>query len=405
MERRDPGAAPPVFQPPPGNPRFPLLDAMRAIAVLCIVVLHAALFSEANLNPTYGRFLARLDVGVTVFFVISGFLLYRPYVADRLGGGRAPALSTYARNRFLRIVPAYWAAMTVLALTIELPGFWTGHTWSYYLFAQEADLGWSRGGILPTWSLTVEASFYVVLPLLAWLAARIARGRPRAAQLRSEAALVAALVLVAVVYRVLVRADIGDDPTSNVWAFLPASVDWFALGMGLAVVSAALDGSAVRPRVIRLIERRPEVAWLAALALFVLVSAGIGLEGRFPEPTSSLQWVVQQELYGLVALALVLPAVFGGERGGVVRSVLRWPPLVWLGLVSYGLFLYHHPILLELRDVDLWESFPFLGLLVAGLSISTACAAASYYIVERPLLRLKRTRQSAGVAAPAPARS
>lgn len=401
-----PDHAPPVFQPPAGNIRFPLFDSLRAIAVLSIFLLHAGIFSHAVDNPTYGRFLARLDVGVTVFFVITGFLLYRPFVADRLGGGRAPSLSTYARNRVLRIVPAYWVAITALAIVPGLAGFWTGHTWAYYAFLQETDRGWSFGGIIPTWSLTVEASFYLVLPAIAWLMARAARGRTRQAQIRGEVALIVTLFAIAVAYRVLVRGAIGDDPTSNLWAFLPASLDWFALGMGLAVASALVEGAERRPGLVRLIDRRPAVAWGAAALLFVLVAAGIGVDGEFPETTSGLQWLAQHELYGLVALALALPAVFGDGRG-VVRRILRARPLPWFGLVSYGLFLYHHPILLALRDSSIahvWRSFPMLGLTVAGLVIATACAAASYYVVERPLLRLKRTRQndpSVGARAPA----
>ena len=69
----------------------------------------------ANIGTFYGDYLIRLEVVIQFFFVTSGFVLYRPYIAGRLGVGRAPRLSSYARNRFLRIVPAYWLAMTVLA--------------------------------------------------------------------------------------------------------------------------------------------------------------------------------------------------------------------------------------------------------------------------------------------------
>src|SRR5215212_6043566 len=97
--------------------RFPLFDSLRAIAALSVVAFHAAFFagmftSESPLRP----YLVRMDVGVSVFFLISGFLLYRPFVRARLGGEGTPHVGGYAWRRFLRIVPAYWVALTIVAL-------------------------------------------------------------------------------------------------------------------------------------------------------------------------------------------------------------------------------------------------------------------------------------------------
>lgn len=399
--------APPVFQPPAGNPRFPLFDSVRGIAALMVVITHAGLLAGANDTTAYGPYVARLEMALTLFFVTSGFLLYRPYVAQKLGVGRAPKLANYARNRVLRIVPAYWLAITVLGIYPGLGGFWTSHTWSYYAFAQEWDRGWSFGGIIPTWSLTVEVTYYLVLPLLAWLMLRVTSGRTRAAKIRGEAVLFAVLIAIGVAYRLIVRHAIGDDPTSNVWAFLPGSIDWLAIGMGLAALSAALQAGVRKPALIALIERRPGICWIAAAVLFWVAARGIGLDGRFPQPVSTRQWVTVHELYGVIAALIVAPAVFGDSHTGLVRRVLRWRPLAWFGMVSYGVFLYHHPILVALNNsslADRWRSAPMLGLTVAGLLIATACAAVSYYLVERPLLRLKRTRQNEpGASAPAPA--
>ena len=108
--------APDVVKPPPGNPRFPLFDSLRGLAALAIVLTHVGLGSGANYNAAYGALLARLDIGVTLFFVLSGFLLYRPFVAARIEDRPALRLRDYARRRVLRIVPAYWLALTVLAI-------------------------------------------------------------------------------------------------------------------------------------------------------------------------------------------------------------------------------------------------------------------------------------------------
>src|SRR3954452_5766357 len=87
----------PVVAPPPGNPRFPLFDGLRAIAVLAVLVTHTALLSGANELAWYGKYTARLDVGVTVFSLISGFLLSRPFVAAHLDDRAAPRVRHYTR--------------------------------------------------------------------------------------------------------------------------------------------------------------------------------------------------------------------------------------------------------------------------------------------------------------------
>ena len=79
-------SVPDAVAPPPRHPRFPLVDGMRAIAVLGVLVVHAAVAGDAVSSSIGGRLLAHLNVGVTIFFLISGFLLYRPFIAHRLGG-------------------------------------------------------------------------------------------------------------------------------------------------------------------------------------------------------------------------------------------------------------------------------------------------------------------------------
>jgi peptidoglycan/LPS O-acetylase OafA/YrhL len=399
--------APPVFQPPPGNARFPLFDGVRGLAAFGIVLVHVAMFAHANVGTFYGDYVIRLEVVLSFFFVTSGFLLYRPYVASRLGVGRAPRLSSYARNRFLRIVPAYWVAMTALAITGRLPGFWGDHTWAYYLFLQEFNRNWAFGGILPTWSLTVEVTFYLLLPIIAWAMIRASRGRTREEILRREGVMIALMLVVGAGYRTLMERHIGYDPGSNLWAFLPAWIDQIVLGMGLAVASAAIASSGRRkPRLVALVERRPGLCWLAAAAVFVLASKLNGFTGNFNHPVSTFQWVFQHYLYGLIAIGFVLPAVFGDARSGVPRRILGSRLAMWFGTISYGVFLYHDVIAYRLQHsalADIWDRAPMLGLTIATLLVSTACAVASYYLVERPLLRLKRTRVTEPATPPAPA--
>lgn len=156
---------------------------MRAIAVLSVVTVHAAGSAGALSGALPGRLLAHLNIGVTLFFLISGFLLYRPFVAHRAGGASAPATGEYAKRRFLRIYPAYWVAVTVLVLAPELTAVLDGNWLPMYALVQTLPVFDGRGcsdvvdcGLAQTWSLVVEVTFYAALPLYALGVGWLTRG-------------------------------------------------------------------------------------------------------------------------------------------------------------------------------------------------------------------------------------
>src|SRR5213592_3870613 len=92
--------------------RFPHIDSLRAIAAIAVLGTHAAIFAGADgPHTTSGHYAERLEVGVAIFFVISGFLLYRPFAAARATAAQPPHTGPYAWRRALRIVPAYWLAL------------------------------------------------------------------------------------------------------------------------------------------------------------------------------------------------------------------------------------------------------------------------------------------------------
>jgi peptidoglycan/LPS O-acetylase OafA/YrhL len=127
-------AIPPAVAPPPGNPRFPLVDGVRAIAAISVLFFHAGIGSSVPLVYAY-----QFASGVPIFFLVSGFLLYRPFVAGRLrSSGRKIRIRDFARRRLLRIVPAYWVALTLLAIYPTLSGGVFGSRAPiYYGFAQD----------------------------------------------------------------------------------------------------------------------------------------------------------------------------------------------------------------------------------------------------------------------------
>src|SRR3954451_1817555 len=145
-------AAPsPALTPPPGNPRFPLLDSLRAVAALSIVVTHVSGITTFNSSNPLGTYTARMNMGVTIFFLLSGFLLYRPFVAARLEGRPPIRIRDYTRRRIVRIVPAYWVALALLALWPGLTAFWDGPWWRSFTFTQIYWQDSTVQGIFPAW--------------------------------------------------------------------------------------------------------------------------------------------------------------------------------------------------------------------------------------------------------------
>src|SRR5215813_4057809 len=150
------------------------LDGLRAAAAAAVLLTHVGSLTGYSLTGTpVSWVLSRGDVGVPIFFTLSGLLLYRRWAAAALTGGRAGQIAVYLRRRALRILPAYWAVV-LIALPVLNPAP-AQHAWpwlQYLLLLQNYDLhpwwtGTGATGLGQMWSLAVEVSFYLVLPLLA----------------------------------------------------------------------------------------------------------------------------------------------------------------------------------------------------------------------------------------------
>ncbi len=377
--------APDAVAPPPNHRRFPLLDGIRAIAVLCVVTVHVAFFAAPGSVPA-PSVLLHLNIGVTLFFLTSGFLLYRPFIAHRVGGAPSPPVPRYVRRRALRILPAYWLALTLLTVVPGAVGVSGGDWLSQYTLTHTLPIADAGGscvgrfdcGLAQTWSLAVEISFYIALPLWVVLSERIARASRSWAWI--EVGALGALSLVSVVLHFVVsdggvRSFIGG--TTVGYAF------WFGLGMSLAIASVAIEGRP-RPRWARLIADHPLAVWSLALGLYGALCVYL--------PDTPFLFEAGQQIwthlaFGAISLLLLLPAVFGDDAGGAPRRLLANPVVAWLGLVSYGIFLWHYVVANQYGSGG--HGLAFWPLLALTLAASIGAAAASYYALERPLLRLK----------------
>ena len=164
-------------------PRIETLDAIRAIAALSIVLFHAVgIYARGSAaNADIRPWVARLDVGVPVFFMLSAYLLYQPFVRARLDA-RKPSIRAYAWRRALRIVPGYWVALLVAVVVLGTGGVLTlKGIPTYFGFLQSYDTDTAGGGLPVAWTLCIEVAFYVFLPLWALPRAAPARRRARCA--------------------------------------------------------------------------------------------------------------------------------------------------------------------------------------------------------------------------------
>jgi peptidoglycan/LPS O-acetylase OafA/YrhL len=390
------------------------IEGLRAVAAWSIVVFHVWVFSSPavlgwNLGP-FTAFVSPLQSGVTLFFVLSGFLLYRPIAAALLDAAPGPSVWTYLRNRALRILPAYLVILVLVVFVLRSASLGaSGHGVSagpltdprtffldVFLLQTYVPHGiWS--GILPAWSLTIEVAFYLLLPLLGLAAFAFARGRAHCHR-RILAALgpVLFMLLLGAVGKILVAvyAHGPQRATTSTWhSVLDRSIlthaDLFGFGMGAAFVLLLWE----RDLGLRL-ERL-----LSTKLSRPLVYVGL--------PTLFLGYYLLPPYLYDAAVALlasfVLVRLLGLKRRGDTESraslFLRQKWTVAAGRRSYSVFLWNYPVLAFLSMHSLLVGGNnagafLLNLLIAAPTIGVL-SALTYRFVEAPALRLKGRRQVA----------
>jgi peptidoglycan/LPS O-acetylase OafA/YrhL len=398
--------------PPPISGHQDTLDGVRAIAALAVLVFHVASTAGSITNPSGVRWLFNGgQVGVPVFFTLSGLLLYRPWAAAVLDGRSAPRTITYLRRRVVRIMPAYWAVIAVFMVTAGRDHIGDWVTWAALLTVSQTYLPgpWWNSELGPAhlgqlWSLVIEVAWYVTLPVtaavLGWYARRV---RTHDVGVRAKRLLIGIGVYGSLSFPWTAFMFVPERH-SQMGLWLPRYFVWFAIGMALAVVTvwARLDERRPVAALCRAVSDSWAACWVAAAMLYVVAAtpAAGPLSLQTPDAfwTSTLHLIV----FGLCAAALVAPVALAPAGQPALGAVLGNPVMRFLGRVSYGVFLWQLLIIVSWYEAadrvfrgDVATDLPLMA------AASIAAGTLSYYLVEWPVQRLTRRRDR---SRPAPAR-
>ncbi len=328
----------------------PALDGLRGVAILLVLLSHAHV-------PLF----AGAFFGVDLFFVLSGFLITSLLLIEHRANGRFQYWRFY-RRRFFRLMPAL--ALFLAAYCLLAPLIWPGLDDVYQdalvslLYLADYGIAFfdSPNTLLHMWSLSVEEHFYLIWPPLLALLLRYCRGavwRP-----------ITLLYVLSWVWRIFWVVQ-GQQFYEIFFRF-----DTRASGLLAGALLAAL--MVEKPQCIDWLRARMPYAMWLPLAIVLLLELAWDNQG-------AMVWGLT-----VVELGTVVLLVAAQQRDGLVFQMLNLPILVRLGTLSYGIYLWHYPVVRYLRAEFAWPV-----VVVAGLALSTALAALSFYTLERWAMRYR----------------
>ena len=390
------------------------LDGIRAIAAFAVLVTHVAGQTAFSVRGSAaGWVTARGDVGVPIFFTLSGLLLFRPWVRAVLEGRPWPRARSYLWRRALRILPAYWAVVLIALPTLSPKHMTSAWTWVQHLLLLQVydPAPWWRGtgapGLGQMWSLCTEVAFYLVLPAIALILATVACRGAAGAEKRARR-LVIGLVVTGMCSFGFILFEFLPQPKFWLEETLPQSLVWFACGMILSVLSvwAQVEANPEGPvnRFCRTVAASGGTCWLLAALVFAIACTPVAGPAGFAVSTV---WDTETKtaLYAIIGLVLVAPAALQPARETRMSRVLGNRVMRFLGKISYGVYLWQFLLiigffnLLHLKDGfhQDYSAADVAGLLIAIAFGTAVVSTASYFVLEGPAQRLYRmVPQTAG---------
>jgi peptidoglycan/LPS O-acetylase OafA/YrhL len=329
---------------------------------------HAAYTTGKYTHEYIGLMYSRMEIGVPIFFVLSGFLLFAPWVQAIATDGPPPSLRRYTWHRIRRIMPAYVVTVLIAYAVyhFRVAGPNPGHTWMGLLrnltltqpYTDNYLFSYLHQGLTQMWSLAVEVAFYVVLPLLAYLLLVVVCRR----QWRPMRLMIGLVCLAALTPIWIVIVHTTDFLPDGAKLWLPTYLVWFIGGMMLA----ALQTMGLRAYAMACLP--------VAVACYLIVSTPIAGEPT-TSPAGLGEALAKAGFYAVIAALAVAPLALS-DHGWYARF-LASRPMVFLGEISYEIFLIHL-ITMELVMVEVLRFHIYTGsmaLLFIGTFGATVPAA------------------------------
>jgi peptidoglycan/LPS O-acetylase OafA/YrhL len=401
------------------------LDGVRGALCLMIAITHVTTHYSPKTAATWQTGI--FGFSLVYFFVLSGFLLFLPYVrnvVEERSVGKMPDVTDYVVHRFARIVPVYLVIFLFVNFVLRLSyvqnpalqpvgtqdgtGMITdpGMLIANLTLTQTYFPAYIQTGINPSWSLTLEYAFYTSLPLLGFLLFRLRKASNRNPFL---VAAVAPLILLVIGFigRSLTPLVYANSSTTDFillnwgpnWSAVFAksfltNADNFALGMFAAIVFVALDHGALREGIAK------RVRMISAVAIVpVFLVSGVLLVVANQYATMGVSVVA-----ALMIVVIIAPLARGEKTKLAVWLDTR--PMRYVGEVSLSAYLWHFPMLLLLGKLGLMAGDTLLGMLrniVLLLACTILAATVTYYGIEKPGMNYaKRLRAKKKATAPKP---
>ena len=371
---------------------IPALDGLRAVAVALVLVGHGGIPGVA------GGF-----IGVDIFFVLSGFLITSLLLDELRRTGRIELTGFWIR-RARRLLPALVLMVLAVGAARELlpPQALTGlrsdalaaFLWmaNWRFVAQKTDYftqGAPPSPLQHTWSLGVEEQYYVLWPVLLVVVTLLLGARARRYFRRATVG--------GVRFAIFLIATVGALVSATVAIVLAADATRDRIYFGTDTrAQALLTGAAAAALLVRdwpslnrgwcLIRTR----WGLRIARILPIVGLAGLAAAVHYATGSAGEFRHGLLTGVAIAAVVVIGPVAMEQRGVVARLLAWRPLVWLGTISYGVYLWHWPIFLALNGER--TGWTGVTLFAARCAVTVAVATASWWLIEQPIRRWRPTK-------------
>jgi peptidoglycan/LPS O-acetylase OafA/YrhL len=393
------------------------LDSIRAIAILSVVFFHVAMQTSLKktsvLPPIIVDFILAGGSGVTLFLVLSGFLLFLPYIKSLLFDSEWPSIRSFYFRRALRIWPGYYIALFVMIILSKSQYLQPGH-WKHLLLFLTFFMDSSRATFQdingPFWTLAVEWQFYIILP---WLSLAM-RPLVQRGSLKRRISALALCLMILTLWGLLTRYGGYYFSRNDTTLGLPHSVfnlavallygvlgpgphskylDDFAIGMLTAVCYVVAQQPFAGTFKIWLQKLSPWLLGLSILGLILLSEWNAGIYGSDPNInlyTGFYYEIFHELLYSLSYVALILGVLFGGN---FITTIFEWSPFRWIGLISYSMYIWHNPITVPfssaaITSTEMGHSFLFFSFTSIWVFIAVIpFSLVMYVLIERPFMQ------------------